>query len=161
MLLNKVILFLLTSCTVSPLLERHKGDFVATEMIEYNITPSKLKDAYILKRKLNELFSGIKLDIKHRYSLSIHISKTSHNVVLYKDATVGRDETTYKCEYTLTDQNTGKIKISDIAILSESHNALFSSSNIIESTYGSANDNQIATLAEKIFNHIVMVLNEN
>lgn len=151
---------LLSSCSFRPLLSISDKQ-AALHKIDIKIYPTKSREAHVLNGKMLELLTGIKLPTNKKYTLKINISKSDTNVAVYVDGTVGRDETTYTCKYELIDQNTHESAASGTATSSESHNALFSSSNIIESTYGATNDNQLESVARKIFNHVILYLNEN
>lgn len=151
----------LTSCTFRPLLNNDPMSQKNNCKIDFKVSPNKTKDSYIMTKALTQLFDSITIKNNKSYTLKINLSKTSRNVSIYSDGTVGRDETNYQCTYELIEHGAKKPILSDTIISSESHNALFASTNIIESTYGASNDNQIENIAQKIFNHVILSLNEN
>lgn len=151
----------LSGCEVSPLLDDQGNTPQELIQIEFKIDSPKAKDSYILKKRLTELFSNLHQDISKQYLVKIELQKSTRNVSLYSDGAVGRDETTYTCKYELLDKADGAVVLSDSSSSSESHNALFASSNIVESTYGASGDTQIERIAQLMFNHIILAIHED
>lgn len=150
-----LILFI-NGCSVKPLFK----DCENNTNIDVVIKPEQTKDSYILEKHLIQLLSSFNIKHNKLYTLKVEINKDKNNIAIYTDETVGREEIIYECKYELIEHSTNKTIIKDRIIISDSYNALFSASNIIQSTYGSE-DNILEKIAQKICTHIGITLNAN
>lgn len=150
-----LILFI-NGCSVKPLFK----DCENNTNIDVVIKPEQTKDSYILEKHLIHILSNFNIRSNKLYVLKVKINKDKNNIAIYPDETVGREEVIYECNYELIERSTNETVITDKIIISDSYNALFSASNIIQSTYGSE-ENILEKIAQKICTHIGVILNAN